>query len=337
MSGVLELLSAAPFLAEVPEETLRSTASFWVSRQLTDEEVLWSAGLPGSGLAIVSSGELSARVGGFQGGTIGPRELVGEGSAFSARSRRVASIVADGPVDLIVLSGPPVAEVRTEAPALYDALLAEALQTTANRVTRTDDRITELAGGTDPRPERAEGFTQLWRRMTRTFAGEPPPVTRMLRQLPVLQDAPAPALVRIGGHLLARRLAADEALFLEGDSGTSTFLLAEGRIAVFRSTLGEQVERLTDLHAPAMVGTGALLVDRPRNAACVAMEGTWVFEMSQEAHQNLGGETGRLWRETLMVALHRQLAIADSHLAELAATGVDALRRAAVGVVAFEG
>ncbi len=336
MSGVLELLRAAPMLAEVRAEDLRTSAPWWHARVLADGVTLWSAGEPGGGVAIVRSGELEARLHGWVVGTIGPHELVGEGTAFSPDNVRVASIVSRGTTELVELPAARMVDLRTQAPAVYDALLSDALRIAAARVTRTDSRIAALARGTTAAPERATGLAQLWQRMRGTFAGEPIPIGRSLRALPGLHNAPGAPLVRIGAAMMPRRLQAGEALFLEGDPGTSAFLLAEGSIGVFRTTADGRGEQLAEVHPASLVGTGALLSHSTRNASCVATSPCWVYEMTQDSYRQLSGEPLRLWREALMAALRYQLGVADRHLTCLAAEGAEALKKAAVGVVVYE-
>lgn len=336
MTGVLDLLRAAPLLAEVPAGELSAIASWWEPRVLGDGVALWAAGEPGGDVAVVVSGALEARLGGWRVGRIGPHELVGEGSAFGPARTRVASVVSVGTTELVTLSAARLQDLRAQATRVYDALLSEALRTLSERVTRTDDRISELARGSEPAPVAATPLTQLWRRMKVGFAGEPVPVTHSLRALPGLRQAEGSPLVRIGAAMMPRRLDTGEALFLEGDAGTSAFLLAEGCIGVYRSAGGDRREKLAELRPTTLVGTGALLASHRRNASCVATAPTWVYEMDRDSLKALSGEPLRLWREALLAALHFQLGNADQHLASLAADGADALRRAAVGVVAFE-
>ncbi len=337
MSGALELLRAAPMLAEVPADVLRHSAPWWEPRVLAEGVTLWSAGEPGGGVAIVASGTLEARLHGWVVGTIGPHELVGEGTAFGPSSLRVASIVAQGTVELIALPAARMADLRDQAPQAYDALLQDALRIAASRVTRTDGRIAALAQGSTASPSRARPLTQLWRRMRGTLAGEPAVgVTRSLRALPGLQRAAAAPLVRIGAAMMPRRLQTGEALFLEGDTGASAYLLAEGSIGVYRTTDAGRGEQLAEIKPCSLVGTGALLASHIRSASCVAVQASWVYEMTQASYHELSGEPLRLWREALMAALRYQLGVADHHLAELAARGTDALNKAAVGVVVYE-
>jgi selenocysteine lyase/cysteine desulfurase/CRP-like cAMP-binding protein len=173
----------------------------------------------------------------------------------------------------------------------------------------------------------------------------PPPALPALRLLPVLKGAPAAAVQAIERAMTVGQVAEGDALVVEGEVGDQLYLLGDGRLEVFRNVPSARGLRLATLRPGALVGTGGLLLGRPRNASCVAARDAWVFGLDKRAFQALGGEPGRLLREALLCALRSQLRSAGTRLARFEAARaegaanrpLDDFLGAAGGALAYQG
>jgi len=333
LSRIAAELAGSEVWRGVDPRALAETAPRWTERALGPGEALWYESEPADALALVVEGSLAVDVAGHGITTIGAGELVGEAAAFIAGELRTATVRAawSGPARLLVLPQEALGAMRVREVAVYDALLERALLVLAGRIEATLGRLGALAGEvaagvplTPPaaRPTRgrpAVGTGIGW-------PAVPPPILPILRALPVLADAPADALGAIEATLEPEWVEEGDALLREGDGGDTLYLVADGRFEVFRHAPAPHTLRLATLRAGALVGTGGLLLGRPRNASCVAARGSWVYGLGRRAFESLRGEPGRLLREGLVCALRAQLRSVDDRLAK-----IDAARAATTG------
>ena len=100
------------------------------------------------------------------------------------------------------------------------------------------------------------------------------PEAAVLMQVPLFAAFAAKELEPLAASLRRRRYARGEAIFLQGDPGTSLCLIETGRVKLgFTSPEGREV--LLDLLGPGDVfGELALLDGEPRSADAVAVEPT---------------------------------------------------------------
>jgi selenocysteine lyase/cysteine desulfurase/CRP-like cAMP-binding protein len=331
LSRIAAELAGCAVWRGVDPRAVAETAPRWTERVLGPGEALWYESEPADALALVVEGSLAIDVAGHGITTIAAGELVGEAAAFIAGELRTATVRAawSGPARLLVLPQDALAAMRVAEVAVYDALLERALLVLAERIEATLARLGALAGEVAP----GVPLTPPAARPTR---GRPaiggaaapvlPPVLPILRALPVLGGAPADALGAIEAALEPERVEEGDALLREGDAGDTLYLVADGRFEVFRHAPPPHTLRLATLRAGAMVGTGGLLLGRPRNASCVAARRSCVYGLGRRAFEALRGEAGRFLREGLVCALRAQLRSVDDRLAK-----IDAARVASTG------
>ncbi len=321
MSGIDQALGRTAVFRKLDLAVLRSAAGAWERRAVRSGQVLWRDGTEATELAVVESGELVVETWEKEVGRIRTGQLVGEGAAFTPGEPRTATVRADGEASLLVLSTDALGKLRSEGSPMYDFLLDRALQSLAERVGETGSRIARLSAGHEAAPTRKEAnagaFKSLWTRARAMAGGGAPPVTEALLFLPGMDKA-TPSVVQAISEAMAPRLVpAGQALFLEGDEGSSVYLVADGVVDVLRNTGRGRAEKLAGLHTGSLFGTGALLLGRRRNASCVAHDEAWIYELDRSAHDKLSGEAGRVWREVLMAALGFQIRKADGMIARL--------------------
>lgn len=287
-------------------------------RELVASGHLWFEEQPADELALVLSGTLLVSVGVQEVSEVAAGELVGEAGTFFG-DPRVAGVRARGAARLAVLSRERLLHLRGAEPAVYDLLLARALDQLARRVQAAGRKVALLGnGGVEPPVRKPPSMlTRLLRSAAAGSERPAIPVLPVLRRLPVLGSASPAALSRIGAAAKPRRLELDEVLVLEGEPGDSLFVLGEGEVEVLRSVRGGRARRLATMSEVAVFGTGALLLGERRNASIKVTRAGWAWELDRAAHDALDGEAGRAWRESLLVALRHQVNEASRGLAEL--------------------
>ncbi len=315
----LDFLAASSVFRDVAPALLAETEALWAYRQLDAWEPLWSADTPADELALVLSGRLEVFVGDYAMAKLGPGELLGEASAFLRGETRTATVRAIEATRVLVLGQPQLQRMRLAHPDVYDALLARALLVLAQRIADKGARIARLSDEGDPVDlARADGDGR-WQRYAASAPTAPVSPIPALRLLPVLMSAPDDVLARIAGALAPRFVEAGRALFLAGDPGDAVYVVARGRIDVMRHVRAGGVARAATIEPGSLIGTGALLLDGPRNATCVAPAGAWVFELSRAAVAGLDRDAARLVRESLLCALRSQLVDTDAAVTRLEA------------------
>ena len=145
--------------------------------------------------------------------------------------------------------------------------------------------------------------------------------------------------------LLPHLLEKGELLLREGDLGHAVYLVVEGEIAV-RKAVGADQLPLAVLRTGALVGTGGLLLGRPRNASCVAAKRSWVYAMNRESFCAMRGEAGARVPRSAALRARTQTKSASGQLAKLVAReeearsekrGLHALLNAASTALVFQG
>jgi selenocysteine lyase/cysteine desulfurase/CRP-like cAMP-binding protein len=346
MTGVAEALARCAVFREADARELRATAPRWSERRLAAGEMLWYESDPATEIALVLEGDLEVIVAGQPISRVSPGELVGEAAAFVAGEQRTAAVRARTGARLLVLPQAGLGALRREHTSVYDVLLSRALVVLAERVEATLARISEDAAA-GHWPPGVDGGAQRMTRVRPAVSDEPPPSVRpALRLLPLLKNAPDPVLTAIERAMTPEQVPEGDALVVEGDPGDRLYLLAEGRLEVFRQIPALHGLRLATLRAGALVGTGGLLLGRPRNASCVAPRSSWVYGLDARAFRALGGEAGRLLREALLCALRVQLRSVGTRLARFEAARAERPRTdpplddflgAAGGALAYQG
>jgi CRP-like cAMP-binding protein len=115
-----------------------------------------------------------------------------------------------------------------------------------------------------------------------------------LKQIAVLQAMDGEALARLAAALEARDFADGKTVFAEGDPGDSMYFIAQGcvRIEKQAQVAGAGQKTLAVLEAGDYFGEMALLDQKPRSAAAVAMGATRILRLSKAAFDQMQGSGG---------------------------------------------
>ena len=322
-----EIASSAVF-SGISAEAIGETAALWKLRRLEAGDVLWVERARADELGIVLDGELDVRVQGNRISQVRAGEIVGEVAAFFAEEMRTATLAAAKPSRIAVLSSSALQEVRETHPAIYDALLSRALRTAARRVSQNGAKIAELSqtqlGAQQyaaQLPRRAREFQRVaWEsgQDPKQLAHAPSPEAA-LRLLPVMMDANAQAVREVVEGLRPRFVPQGQALLMEGDEGDELFIVVDGVLNVLRNINDHEAVELNYLGIGALSGTGAHILNLPRNASCVAAEDAWVYGINRAQLNDLAPAGRRVLKETLLHSLRSQMESSGLHLSRLEA------------------
>ncbi|HJN77791.1 MAG TPA: cyclic nucleotide-binding domain-containing protein [Myxococcota bacterium] len=204
-------------------------------------------------------------------------------------------------------------KLRVERNPVYKALLEQALLTLSRRIRSVDLSIAKVGAGALDRPKREASFTQkMWRKLV---PGKPrgacPPLIPLLKKQPGLKLLEDHQLEKIAAGWEPVAHQEGEVVFLEGERGDSAYLVADGEIEVIRNVRGDKAQRLAVLLAGDTFGINTLIEPGTRSASCVAGGPTWAYRISSKAFRSPRGDSGTLWKESILAALASQIRAAN--------------------------
>lgn len=297
MTPIALRLSELPFLRAVQPEALAASLRYWSLTSPPPGVPYRQRGAPALELAVVLEGELEASSDGVELGRVGPGELVGEVAAFLSGGRCSATLVPTGPTTLLALRVPSLLGLRRAQSPLYDALLEHALRTLCRRVRDTDARFDhQIAllprglelGDTPTNPGPTE---------------EPPPLEEVLDRVPGAAGLDAAARAELAQILRPQAARPGEHLIEQDSTGDRAFVLAEGRVRVFRRGADGRERTLTLLGPGDPFGVNALIDGGPRTATCEALTDAWLYTLDTADLARLSPHTrralGEVWLSTL--------------------------------------
>ena len=313
MTSEMQLLLSNPIFEGLQPKDFEGVELLWEIRDVSEDTYIWYQGEPAKELAIVIQGELKVEINRQILGKIEAGEL-----AVFTDDFRSATVVAYDAVQLLVLPKESLQLLRSTHEIIYNRLLNSALKRLGNRIRLTNIEIAKRSKGTDERVTVQEPtwLGSMLSKLSKHQVQSPPSAVPALRKLPGLKSVHPINLKKIMEAMKPLHIQKGKPLVLEGDSGSSAFLLVEGVIEVFRNVRRDKAQHLASLYPGALLGTGSLILGERRNASCVASQNTevWVYEISRRDFNNLVGEPSVLWREALLASLAFQLRNADEIL-----------------------
>ncbi|MCB9766120.1 MAG: cyclic nucleotide-binding domain-containing protein [Alphaproteobacteria bacterium] len=331
MSQVADDLLRVPFFRGVPAQELQRSARLWSRVELRDGQSLWTQGGLAMELGVVLLGDLVAMAEGVEVGEVRKGELTGEASAFFRGETRSATVVARGPAEVLTLPVKGLTRLRREGSPIYDALLQQALVSLVRRIRATDQRIAQLAQGGRDAPTRREPsvLVRMWRRLRPGGPALPcPPLEPLLRRSPILRSAEPEVFSALADYFRPQAVEEGEILFLEGDSGDTAYVVAEGSVDVLRHVHGDRAEHLATLGVGDLFGANTLVESGERTASCLAASPGWLYRVSAADFLSPTGRVGQLWRESVLATLAAQIRSANAVLNRIASGGPPQVRHA---------
>lgn len=289
------------------------------------EEIL-QEGEPDRTMCFVVEGELSASLNGCEVGRIYAGETVGEMAMFGSLDRRSATVTSLTHVRLLVLEEDGMKYLRLAENPVVQRLEVYAMRVVAARLRATDLAISGSAKG-DPVIEKvSSGFMSrlgsVFGRVGDPPRGPAPTAYSVLKAMPGFQNRDDDGINRVATRCSIFGAATDEIIVREGEEGNDAFIIAAGRVGVYRTIEGGRMERVATLGAGNLMGQVALTDARGRSATVKAIEPTWlmripghVFRELEQAHS----PEGRAFRRSIIDAFAVQLRLANEHYVRLAA------------------
>lgn len=110
---------------------------------------------------------------------------------------------------------------------------------------------------------------------------EPDPA-ELLHKVPLFQELSPQDFQRVAQHLIPRTVLQGENVIVQGETGTSLFLIARGVVAVLVESGDGQPRRVASLHAGDFFGEMALLSAEPRSATVRAATPCQLYELAKQ-------------------------------------------------------
>ncbi len=119
---VIEDLRKVPLFATCTKDELREIVRLGTEAQVPDGRVLTEQGKPGSEFFLIRAGQVRCLIDGAEVALLGTGDFFGE-MALLDKGPRHATVVADGPADLIVLDRREFSALLDAAPSIAKKLL----------------------------------------------------------------------------------------------------------------------------------------------------------------------------------------------------------------------
>ena len=292
-------------------------------------EVLTVQGEVDTTLMIVVTGLLDVVVGdpATVVATVGPGELIGDMALFGQEGVRQATIRTRSPCTLLVIDQEGLKTLRAKENMLVTLLEAQALRTIGSRLRQMDFRITEFAEGTELEQETPAGLIsrfKSWLVPTNPHPAQPPPsVLETLKATPALEGLSLEIMTALADELVMEPVPQGTILIQEGLRDGDAFILARGRIDVYRATCNASNQRVATLEPGLLFGVVALVHGSVRSASCYAAEPCWVVRLPGKLYSEMEKRDdllARAFRSAVYEALVKQLTSANEHVAVLIQT-----------------
>jgi CRP-like cAMP-binding protein len=275
-------------------------------------------------LCLVIDGTLSAMLSNTRVGRIGPGETIGEMAMFGSLDRRSATVVTETAVRMLLLDEEGLRHLRLRDNPVVQRVEAQAMRTIAQRLRASDTRIGQMAEGEAVVERSGRGM------LTRLAAGlglagrrpttpEPKPAA-VLRNTPGFSTRDDAVLQRLASRFQPVAVRDKETIINEGEYGEEAFIVAEGRVAVYRSIDDDRAERVATLGPGHVVGAVALADQAGRSATVRAVAPSWLLKITHDDYRALEGDLGaegRAFRRGMIDAMAAQLRLANEHIVRL--------------------
>lgn len=267
-TAALDTLSASPLFSRLDRAARATIADELTTVQLSVGQVLFRQGDPGDSLYVVESGLLEVRM-----------------AAADGSSQVLDRLDAGAAVgEMALLTG----QLRTaDVVAVVDSRLVRLDKAGFDRLAANQPAIASgLAVAIMPRIHRLK----LAGILNRLFGAIEPATLHAIQE-----------------KIVWRRLADGEALFHQGDSGMSMFIVVNGRLQIVLEEDEERAERVIgEVGAGETVGEFALLTDDVRSATIIATRDTDVVEMTRAVFEELTSQHPRAMTEIARTIVMRQ-------------------------------
>lgn len=275
-------------------------------------------------LCYIVDGFLQASLSGAKLGRVGPGETVGEMAMFGSLDRRSATVISESAVRMLLLDEEGLRFMRMRDNPVVQRLESLAMRTIAGRLRAVDLRIGTMADGEVLRERTGKGL------LSRLAAGfglagarpttPPPKAAAVLRNTPGFTTRDEGVLDKLAARFEPVAFRQGESLVSQGEYGEDAYIVAEGRVAVYRAVDEDRSERIAQLGPGHVVGAVALADAGGRSATVRAIQPTWALRITHAAYRDLEadlGAEGRTFRRGMIDAMSAQLRLANEHVVRL--------------------
>lgn len=299
-----------PSFAGLEPDDSQEAASYLQPLSLEAGELIMEQGETDYTLVFISQGSVQLMDGDTRVGGATTRDMLGEVELFG-QIPRVCSVVASGPVHLLVLAYEHYLELCERGnPVVYN-LERFAHRRLADRLKWLNEGIAERAGGTafELHP-RGKG---LLGRLGSLLGGSRPPAidaAAVLAASPLFSWADGALLQQLAEHFTVERFEPETLLCKQGEVGDRMHVIAEGHVDVCVMTGRSTAETVVRLGPGDAFGDATLPSNGPRSASCVCHEEVVTLTMTREKVGALfaaDDPLGSVFRQALLKNLIRQM------------------------------
>ncbi len=272
-------------------------------------------------LGVVLEGTLVATLSRTKVGVVGPGETIGEMAMFGSLDRRSVTLTTESPVALLLLDGDGLRQLRLRDNPVAQRLEVQAMRTIAQRLRATNERIGTMAEGDRVIEPTGRGLVTRIAESLGLVGKRPttqePLASAVLRNTPGFTPRDDAVLQRLAARFRAVAVRDRETIIREGEPGNDAFIVAEGRLAVYRSVDEGRAERVAVLGPGHIVGAVALADKDARSATVRAVAPSWLLRISHDDYRALEtdlGAEGRTFRRGMIDAMSAQLRLANEHI-----------------------
>jgi CRP-like cAMP-binding protein len=287
-------------------------------------EALLAEGETDRSMLILLEGELVVSLGGLEISRIHPGQTAGEMALFGTFDRRAATVTTLTEARALLIDDEGIKYLRLKGNPVARLLEVRALGTISHRLRDTNEDIARMATSGPVEAPRARGF--LSRVATALgISGDlprtpPPDPVEALRSTPGFVGRDPEILASIAARLDVMAIPMGDTIIEEGSPAKDAYIVASGRVGVFRTIAPGRTLRLASLGPGYAFGQVALADDGLRSATCRALEPLYLLHIPGDVYHALVLENspeGRTFRRGMVDGLSLQLRLANEHLLTL--------------------
>jgi CRP-like cAMP-binding protein len=313
------LQALPPVFAGLEPDDVQEASGLLQPLHLEAGDLIMEQGEDDTTLAFIMQGVVSIMDGDFRISGAGARDVLGLPELFTGRPR-LATVVAGGPVDLLVLAPESYALLCERGnPAVYN-LERAALRKMSERLRYFSDGMAELTRGTELQLKPSTG---LFHRLSKTFRGGKGPKidpTAVLASSPLFDWADGAVLQSIGECFRVVSVDKEHVLCQQGEPAERMWVLASGSVDVVVMVGEGRGEVLATLQPGQAFGDASMALGTARSASCVCHEDVVALALDRDKYLELyavDDPIGSTFRQGMCRNLVDQLMAAQQRFAAL--------------------
>ncbi len=315
------LQALPPVFAGLEPDDVSVASNMLQPLTLNAGDVIMERGEEDTTVAFITSGAASIQVGDVRVGGAGARDVLGLVELFTGIPR-VASVVASGPLQLLVLAPEAWMDLCENGhPVVYNIERA-AIRRLSDRLRQYNQGIAERSRGEELKLHPKSG---LFARISKSLRGKAAPdvdAADVLQRSNLFSWAPGTILAEIGQSFTAERFDAEHILCRQDEDAERMWIVADGHVDVVLLTGQDRAEKLATLGPGEAFGDATMAMGTARTATCVTHEEGVALVLEREKYLELfsvDDQAGSVFRQGMVRNLVRQLLAAQERFVQLVA------------------